>query len=169
MLWLVVKSMYKYSFIEVLDMAKKSVRHIKIREIISNEKIETQDELVKRLNEYELNVTQATVSRDIKELQLIKVPTPAGQYVYSLPNDRKYHPLEKLGRYLMDSFVNIDGTDNLLVLKTLPGNAQSIGAILDQIDWEEVLGTICGDDTCLIICRDDAASEKIKTRIFNLL
>ena len=65
-------------------MAKKSVRHIKIREIISNEKIETQDELVKRLNEYDLNVTQATVSRDIKELQLIKVPTPAGQYVYSL-------------------------------------------------------------------------------------
>ncbi|POC76348.1 arginine repressor, partial [Vibrio vulnificus] len=54
-------------------------------------------------------------------------------------------------------------------LKTLPGNAQSIGAILDQIDWEEVLGTICGDDTCLIICRNDEASEEIKTRIFNLL
>ena len=120
-------------------MPKKSVRHIKIREIISNEQIETQDELVKRLNEYDLNVTQATVSRDIKELQLIKVPAPTGQYVYSLPNDRRYHPLEKLGRYLMDSFVNIEGTGNLLVLKTLPGNAQSIGAILDQIDWDEVL------------------------------
>ena len=101
-------------------MPKKSVRHIKIREIISNEQIETQDELVKRLNEYDLNVTQATVSRDIKELQLIKVPAPTGQYVYSLPNDRRYHPLEKLGRYLMDSFVNIEGTGNLLVLKTLP-------------------------------------------------
>ena len=112
------------------------------------------------MNEYELNVTQATVSRDIKELQLIKVPTPTGQYVYSLPNDRKYHPLEKLGRYLMDSFVNIDGTGNLLVLKTLPGNAQSIGAILDQIDWDEVLGTICGDDTCLIICRDEEAVKQ---------
>ena len=92
------------------------MRHIKIREIISNEQIETQDELVKRLNEYDLNVTQATVSRDIKELQLIKVPAPTGQYVYSLPNDRRYHPLE-LGRYLMDSFVNIEGTGNLLVLK----------------------------------------------------
>ena len=66
------------------------MRHIKIREIISNEQIETQDELVKRLNEYDLNVTQATVSRDIKELQLIKVPAPTGQYVYSLPNDRRY-------------------------------------------------------------------------------
>ena len=61
-------------------MAKKSVRHIKIREIISSEQIETQDELVKRLNEYDLNVTQATVSRDIKELQLIKVPASSGQY-----------------------------------------------------------------------------------------
>ncbi|AVQ33108.1 transcriptional regulator ArgR [Staphylococcus muscae] len=150
-------------------MPKKSVRHIKIREIISNEQIETQDELVKRLNHFDMNVTQATVSRDIKELQLIKVPTPTGEYIYSLPNDRRYHPLEKLGRYLMDSFVKIDGTDNLLVLKTLPGNAQSIGAILDQIDWEEVLGTICGDDTCLIICRSKQDAETIKTQIFNML
>lgn len=150
-------------------MPKKSVRHIKIREIISNEQIETQDDLVRRLNDYEMNVTQATVSRDIKELQLIKVPAPSGQYIYSLPNDRRYHPLEKLGRYLMDSFVKIDGTDNLLVLKTLPGNAQSIGAILDQIDWEDVLGTICGDDTCLIICQNEIAASEIKSRIFNML
>ncbi|EGQ3201897.1 transcriptional regulator ArgR [Staphylococcus pseudintermedius] len=150
-------------------MPKKSVRHIKIREIISNEQIETQDELVKRLNDYDMNVTQATVSRDIKELQLIKVPVPSGQYIYSLPNDRRYHPLEKLGRYLMDSFVKIDSANNLLVLKTLPGNAQSIGAILDQIDWEEVLGTICGDDTCLIICRDNPSADEIKERIFNML
>ncbi|EOY0302972.1 TPA: transcriptional regulator ArgR [Staphylococcus pseudintermedius] len=150
-------------------MPKKSVRHIKIREIISNEQIETQDELVKRLNDYDMNVTQATVSRDIKELQLIKVPAPSGQYIYSLPNDRRYHPLEKLGRYLMDSFVKIDSANNLLVLKTFPGNAQSIGAILDQIDWEEVLGTICGDDTCLIICRDNPSADEIKERIFNML
>ncbi|MGV3244008.1 transcriptional regulator AhrC/ArgR [Staphylococcus sp. 11261D007BR] len=150
-------------------MPKKSVRHIKIREIISNEQIETQDDLVRRLNDYDMNVTQATVSRDIKELQLIKVPASSGQYIYSLPNDRRYHPLEKLGRYLMDSFVKIDGTNNLLVLKTLPGNAQSIGAILDQIDWEEVLGTICGDDTCLIICTNEETASTIKARIFNML
>ena len=135
-------------------MANKTMRQIKIREIISNEQIETQEELVRRLNELDLNITQATISRDIKELQLIKVPAPSGQYIYSLPRDRKYHPIDKLGRYLMDSFVKIDGADNLLVLKTLPGNAQSIGAIIDQIDWKEVLGTICGDDTCLIICKD---------------
>lgn len=66
-------------------MANKTMRQIKIREIISNEQIETQEELVKRLNEYDLNITQATISRDIKELQLIKVPAPSGQYIYSLP------------------------------------------------------------------------------------
>ncbi|GGI39954.1 arginine repressor [Mammaliicoccus stepanovicii] len=150
-------------------MANKTMRQIKIREIISNEQIETQEELVKRLNEYELNITQATISRDIKELQLIKVPAPSGQYIYSLPRDRKYHPIDKLGRYLMDSFVKIDGADNLLVLKTLPGNAQSIGAIIDQIEWNEVLGTICGDDTCLIICKDIESAEVITDRIFNML
>lgn len=150
-------------------MSNKSIRQIKIREIITNNKIETQEDLVEMLNEYNFNVTQATVSRDIKELQLVKVPTPTGAYVYSLPKDRKFHPLEKLGRYLMDSFVKLDYTGNLLVLKTLPGNAQSIGAIIDQLEWEEVVGTICGDDTCLLICRDVDSQEAIRDRIFNLI
>ncbi|MFB9859930.1 transcriptional regulator AhrC/ArgR [Salinicoccus siamensis] len=150
-------------------MSNKSIRQIKIREIITNNKVETQEELVEKLNVYDFNVTQATVSRDIKELQLIKVPAPDGAYVYSMPKDRKFHPLEKLGRYLMDSFVKLDYTGNMLVLKTLPGNAQSIGAIIDQLDWEEVVGTICGDDTCLLICRDQTAQEEIRNRIFNLI
>ncbi|UBH12264.1 transcriptional regulator AhrC/ArgR [Macrococcus armenti] len=150
-------------------MANKTMRQIKIREIISNQQIETQEDLVEKLNQYNLNVTQATISRDIKELQLIKVPTKEGKYVYSLPRDRKYHPIDKLGRYLMDSFVKLDGTDNLLVLKTLPGNAQSIGAIIDQLEWDEVIGTICGDDTCLLICRDKNAAEAVTERIFNML
>ena len=150
-------------------MSNKSIRQIKIREIITNSKVETQEDLVERLNEYNFNVTQATVSRDIKELQLIKVPTPSGAYIYSMPKDRKFHPLEKLGRYLMDSFVKLDYTENMLVLKTLPGNAQSIGAIIDQLEWEEVVGTICGDDTCLMICRNEEAQKEIRDRIFNLI
>jgi transcriptional regulator of arginine metabolism len=69
----------------------------------------------------------------------------------------------------MDSFVKLDYTENLLVLKTLPGNAQSIGAIIDQLEWEEVVGTICGDDTCLMICRNEEAQKEIRDRIFNLI
>lgn len=144
-------------------------RQNKILELISKYEIETQDKLAAMLRKEGFEVTQATISRDIKELQLIKVPSPGGEYVYSMPKDRQYHPLEKLGRYLMDSFVKLDFTGNLLVLKTLPGNAQSIGAIIDQLEWEEVIGTICGDDTCLLICRDEESQQLIKDRIFNLI
>ena len=70
--------------------------------------------------------------------------------------------LRKIRTIFNGFFCKYRGTGNLLVLKTLPGNAQSIGAILDQIDWDEVLGTICGDDTCLLICRNEEASEEIK-------
>src|SRR5699024_648490 len=119
-------------------MSNKSIRQIKIREIITNNKIETQEDLVDKLNEHKFNVTQATVSRDIEELQLNNLLSQSREYLYSMPKDRQYHPLETLGRYLMDSFVELHYTESLLVLKTLPGNAQSIGAIIDQLEWEEV-------------------------------
>nr|BAD18316.1 arginine repressor [Geobacillus stearothermophilus] len=80
----------------------KGQRHIKIREIIMNNDIETQDELVDRLREAGFNVTQATVSRDIKEMQLVKVPMANGRYKYSLPSDQRFNPLQKLKRALVD-------------------------------------------------------------------
>jgi transcriptional regulator of arginine metabolism len=147
----------------------KGQRHIKIREIITNEEIETQDELVEILKNEGYNVTQATVSRDIKELHLVKVPTARGSYKYSLPSDQRFNPLSKLKRALMDSFVKIDSTSHFIVLKTMPGNAQSISALLDHLDWEEVLGTIGGDDTILIICRSVEDTETITARLLELL
>lgn len=147
----------------------KGQRHIKIREIISNEEIETQDELVEILKNDGFNVTQATVSRDIKELHLVKVPTSKGTYKYSLPSDHRFNPLSKLKRALMDSFVKIDSTSHFIVLKTMPGNAQSIGALLDNLDWAEILGTICGDDTILIICRAVEDTETVSARLLELL
>ncbi|ALC81566.1 MULTISPECIES: transcriptional regulator AhrC/ArgR [Bacillus] len=147
----------------------KGQRHIKIREIITNEEIETQDELVEILRNEGFNVTQATVSRDIKELHLVKVPTSKGAYKYSLPSDHRFNPLSKLKRALIDSFVKIDSTSHFIVLKTMPGNAQSIGALLDKLDWAEVLGTICGDDTILIICRSVEDTELISARLLELL
>ena len=147
----------------------KGQRHIKIREIITNNEIETQDELVDELKSAGYNVTQATVSRDIKELHLVKVPLQDGRYKYSLPADQRFNPLQKLRRMLMDSFVKIDSAENLLVLKSLPGNAQAIGALIDNLDWDEILGTICGDDTCLIICRTGEDGKKISERFLDML
>ncbi|WP_335870662.1 transcriptional regulator AhrC/ArgR [Bacillus sp. 2205SS5-2] len=147
----------------------KGQRHIKIREIIANHDIETQDDLVDFLKNADFNVTQATVSRDIKELHLVKVPLMDGRYKYSLPADQRFNPLQKLKRTLIDAFVRIDQAGHLLVMKTLPGNANAIGALIDNLDWEEILGTICGDDTCLIICRSEDETALISQRFLDML
>ena len=147
----------------------KIQRHIKIRALINEIEIETQDELVDQLKGLGYNVTQATVSRDIKELHLVKVPTLSGSYKYSLPADLKFNPHEKLKRLIIDAFVNIDHANHFIVLKTLPGNANAIGVLIDNLDWTEIMGTICGDDTCLIICRNEDDSVEIKNRFIGML
>ncbi|MBO9129719.1 transcriptional regulator ArgR [Bacillus sp. 165] len=147
----------------------KGQRHIKIREIIANKEIETQDELVDILRDEGFNVTQATVSRDIKELHLVKVPLHDGRYKYSLPADQRFNPLQKLKRNLVDAFVKLDIAGHMIVLKTLPGNANAIGALIDHLDWDEILGTICGDDTALIICRTPEDTAVIRDRFINML
>lgn len=147
----------------------KGQRHIKIREIVTNEEIETQDELVEHLRNAGFNVTQATVSRDIKELHLVKVPTVDGRYKYSLPTKQRFNPIQKLKRSLIDSFVSIDFSNNLIVMKTLPGNANAIGALIDNLDWPEIMGTICGDDTILIICKNIEDTPKITDRFLEML
>ncbi|MGG4219746.1 transcriptional regulator ArgR [Paenibacillus jamilae] len=147
----------------------KGQRHIKIREIISQQEIETQDDLVEALRKAGFQVTQATVSRDIKELLLIKVPMDDGRYKYSMPSDQRYNPTQKLKRTLVDNFLHIDYTTNLIVMKCLPGTANSIAALLDNIEWPEVMGTISGDDTILIICRSEENSETIVNRLMGYI
>jgi transcriptional regulator of arginine metabolism len=147
----------------------KAQRHIRIREIITSKDIETQDDLVAELKLAGYNVTQATISRDIKELHLVKVPLSNGAYKYSLPADRRFNPLQKLKRLLQESFVGIDFAENLVVMNTLPGNAHAIAALLDNLDWDEVLGTIAGDDTILIICRSKPIAEEIVQRFLDML
>lgn len=147
----------------------KAQRHIKIREIISQYDIETQDELVDKLREAGFHVTQATVSRDIKELHLVKVPTPDGRYKYSLPVDVRTNPHQKLKRLLMDCFVSIDHAENLIVLKTLPGNAHAVAVLIDNLDWPEIMGTLAGDDTILIICKEKEKTGELARRFLDML
>ncbi|MBD8026116.1 transcriptional regulator ArgR [Ureibacillus sp. Re31] len=147
----------------------KGQRHMRIREIVTNNEIETQDELVDRLKQNGYNVTQATVSRDIKELHLVKVPLQDGRYKYSLPADQRFNPLQKLQRALADSFVSIDGVSHFLMLKSLPGNGNAIAVLIDHLEWKEILGTLSGDDTILIICRREEDREIVRERILDLL
>ncbi|WP_337101695.1 transcriptional regulator AhrC/ArgR [Paenibacillus sp. YIM B09110] len=148
----------------------KGIRQFKIKDLVTNQVIETQDELVEALRLSGLHVTQATVSRDMKELMLIKVPAGEGKYKYSLPQElQRQNPVHKLKRALLDHFVHIDFTDNLVVMKCLPGTANAIGALLDNMEWPEVMGTICGDDTILIICRTKTQSGELVEQLLALL
>lgn len=148
----------------------KSIRQFKIREIITNGDIETQEELVEALRMTGMQVTQATVSRDIKELMLIKVPLSEGRYKYSMPQEQhRQNPVHKLKRAMLDHFAHIDSTDNLVVLKCLPGTANAIGALIDNMEWSEVMGTICGDDTILIICRSREQSTNVVERLLAVM
>jgi len=147
----------------------KGQRHIKIREIITNNEIETQDELVEQLRNAGFPVTQATISRDIKELHLMKVPLDDGRYKYSVPADQRYNPMHRLKRALNDHFVHIDYTENLVVMKSLPGTANAIGALIDSLEWNEIMGTICGDDTILIICRSKEQSGTVVNQVLSML
>ncbi|UHA72887.1 transcriptional regulator AhrC/ArgR [Paenibacillus sp. 481] len=147
----------------------KGQRHIKIREIVMNQDIETQDELVDSLRNAGFHVTQATVSRDMKELHLIKVPMDNGRYKYSLPIDQRFNPAQKLKRTLLDSFISIDFTENLIVMKCLPGTANAVAALMDSIEWPEIMGTVCGDDTILIICRTKQTSQKVVDQIMSYI
>ncbi len=147
----------------------KGQRHIKIREIITHQDIETQDDLVEALRQAGFQVTQATVSRDIKELLLIKIPTDDGRYKYSLPTDQRYNPVQKLKRALVDNFLQIDFTNNLVLMKCLPGTANSIASLVDSMEWPQIMGTISGDDTMLIICRTESDSQKVIEQIMGFI
>ncbi len=147
----------------------KGQRHLRIREIITSREIETQDQLVDALKQAGVDVTQATVSRDIKELHLFKTPLQDGRYKYSLPAAPQVNVESKLRRMLTDAFVSMDGASHFLVLKTLPGNAHAVGSLIDHLEWSEMLGTICGDDTCMIICRTENGAESVRDRLLAML
>jgi transcriptional regulator of arginine metabolism len=111
-------------------------------------------------------VTQATVSRDIRELRLVKVPAADGSSHYTLPEEwENTPPLETL---LPALFIGAEGTRNLLVVRTMTGGAQAIALAIDWEEWPEVLGTIAGDDTILIICRADENVETVQDRLLGL-
>ena len=101
-------------------------------------------------------------------MHLIKVPGDSGEYKYALPVDYKASAAQRLRRALNDHFVQIDRVNNLVVMKCLPGTANAVGVLLDQLEWPELVGTICGDDTILLICRSDELGAKVVEQILSL-
>ena len=148
---------------------KKKERHRLLQNLIKEYIIEKQEDFVRILEEKGIEVTQATISRDIKELQLVKVPAPTGGYRYSLPPDVQHNTSKKLERLLKDAFVSIDVQDYFLLLRTIPGNAFALGSLIDLSDFSEIFGTISGDDNVLIICRSEEQAKNLKNHFISLI
>lgn len=137
---------------------RKKIRHAKVIELITRYNIETQDELVMRLNELGCNVTQSTVSRDIRDLNLSKVVYEGGRQKYTYTGHDPQMLNEKYIRVLRDGFVSMDTAQGLLVVKTVPGMAMAVAAAIDAMKLEEIIGSIAGDDTimCAVKTMEDA-------------
>ena len=131
----------------------KAKRHAKILEIIRKYDVDTQEELCVRLNEAGYKVTQATVSRDIRELKLTKVAIKGGKQKYTSLYDAGQDLEEKYRRVFKDGVISLDMAQNILVIKTAPGMAMAVCAAIDALEWNEIVGSIAGDDTIMCAVR----------------
>lgn len=144
----------------------KLSRHSKILDLISKYNIDTQEELAKRLSEDGYNVTQATVSRDIKNLKLVKVLDDTGVYKYAQSGTKDATASEKnLNSILVNSVVNVDYALNTVVIKTHAGMAQAVGYVIDSLGLEEILGCVAGDDTILCVTKTERMAANLVEKI----
>jgi transcriptional regulator of arginine metabolism len=144
----------------------KLQRHAAILRVIKDRRIESQDELREALAGEGFAVTQATLSRDIRELGLAKLVDPQGGAFYANPSEGQMRP--DLGKVLPALLVSVEGAGPLLVLKTASGGAGAVGAAIDQAGWSEVIGTIAGEDTVLVITRSGRHRQAVAGRLESL-
>ena len=147
----------------------KTVRQVAILDIIEKQEIETQEELASALNARGIRVTQATVSRDIKELRLLKVLTPSGKYKYATGDQADNNLTDRFIRMLAESLLSVSSANSLIVVKTLSGSANVAAEALDSMHWPEVLGTLAGDNTVLLIIRSNEETITVTSRIREMM
>lgn len=147
----------------------KARRQALIREIIEEQSIQTQEELAQALREHGMVVTQATVSRDIKDMHLLKVLAEDGSYRYATMDKEEQGTSDRLIRMLSDSVVDLASANNLIVIRTLPGSAHVAGEAIDSLKWPEVIGTIAGDNTILVIARSNEEVGTIIKRFHGII
>ena len=142
----------------------KAQRHAAILRLIQQRRVHSQEQLRELLIAQGTEVTQATLSRDLRDLRLAKVADPGGGAYYAPPANHvgPFPPVKQLAPTLL---LSMDGVGPLLVVKTPPGSAEALGGALDHDSWDDVLGTIAGDDTLLIIARSEAARSQVANRL----
>lgn len=148
----------------------KNIRQEKLLQIISEEAIETQEQLLQRLNELGIRSTQATISRDIKQLHLVKEPSGQGRYRYAVSVQKtKLNFADKLRTIFRESVLTVDNAQNIVVIKTLPGLANAAGSAVDGMDVPYLVGSLSGDDTTLLIMRDTESAVDFTEEIKEML
>ena len=146
----------------------KNARHVEILRLIRESRIEKQEELVKKLNEIGFSVTQATVSRDIRQLKLTKVAGPEGNSYYVEAEPQKGNE-DRRFRVFRDSFSSMDTAGNILVIKTAPGMAMAAAAVIDELGWQEIVGSIAGDNTIMCAARSSEDAESVMRKFEGIL
>ena len=148
-------------------MANKRERQSAILEVIESRTVSSQEDLRKLLLHRGWDVTQATLSRDLRELRLDRVPTPEGAR-YAVTDGSIEESRVALETLLPQLFLRVDGVSEMIVLRTVPGGAQPIASALDGEAWPDILGTVGGDDTILIVCRSGLARDRVVRRLKTL-
>ena len=143
----------------------RSARHAKILEIISHKEIETQEELCTELNNMNYVVTQATISRDIRDLHLFKVAGVEKKYRYAYINDGENDISPKMKSLFRDCVLSVKTAQNLVVIKTLAGNGANAGAVVDKLNHDEIVGSVAGDDTLVVVCEDNEGAAFVANKI----
>ena len=144
-------------------------RHAKIIELINMYQIETQEELATYLNQEGFKGTQATVSRDIRDLKLTKVPAEDGKQRYAIHQSAGSTMNDKYIRVLRDGYISMDMAQNILVVKTVGGMAMAVAAAIDAMQWNEVVGSIAGDDTIMCAIRTNEDTVKVMDKISKIV
>lgn len=147
----------------------KTRRHAKILEIIKEMDIDTQEELLKYLRDAGFDVTQATVSRDIKELRLVKTLSRSGKYRYSTGNESTGDISSKFYSLFAESVVSVESAQNMVVIRTMTGMAQAVCAAMDSMPWQNFVGTLAGEDTIFIVCRNESAALETQEEFRKLI
>lgn len=147
----------------------KQNRHEAILEIISKNTIETQEQLIEKLSDEGYNVTQATISRDIRELRLTKISCGFGVYKYVVSTQEPHAHSVKYLNILKETITSVEHAGNIVVVKTYAGMAQAAAAALDSMGWTEIVGSIAGDDTIMIVLRSAETSRSIAVELTGLL
>ena len=147
----------------------KKSRHQRIKELVEEFEIVTQEELAERLKADGYPVTQATVSRDIRELKLSKIPIGDGRQKYTILVQSDHYLNDKYIRVLKDGFVSMDMAQNILVVKTVSGMAMAVAAAIDAMKLKEIVGSIAGDDTIMMAVRTVEDTECVMEKIRNML